>query len=453
MKPHYSLLASDSQCPEYEHYLDRCQATTPKSTTDSVPPLNTDIRIESILPEYFEIHNTFQSTALDGQAVQENFSWHLPDNLDSKETAFKKSLINPVQNQHLCGSCWAMALAACISDCLVVYGAVLWMPRIAPTFLMTSIPATSGNGQCNGGNPASAAVALESMYVADTTCVDYSWCSNEKTCTSRDAAEHFKGTLATKLNKNIPKPGNSCYYAGERYLYQIDSQTRALFINSHLTPDQFRTTVKTHLLTYGPPLAGYAVYKNFVSGEFTRPDVNQGVYFDRACYPAVAGTPLEFDDSKVAEHNLAGLHAVEVVGWGLARNVCYDSDSYGDVPYWWAKNSWGSRWGHMGGYFKIAMYPWNRSAQFGKQIRVKDANVGGLILIKCTRGPKIGTLPSIPSLAVSKAMPDTYYQRLPSQVREGEPSSTGLPLFAVAVGLALFLLGLGVIVLRHRSRV
>lgn len=396
--------------------------------TDSlvIPPLNTDIRITNVLPEFQASSFTAHPHELHNELLQlENFSWHIITEDDSPEIQAKKKLMHPVQNQHMCGSCWAMALSSCISDCFVVSGVVDWMPRIAPTFLMMTIPQRMGNGQCNGGNPAATALALESIKVADTTCIDYSWCANDnEVCTSASAANHFKSTLGKKLNANIPTPSSACYFEGDRYLYQIDSGSEALFISDRMPADQFRDTIKRHLIEFGPPLAGYAVLRNFVTGNFTDPRVNQGVYFDRAEYPSTirAGQPLVFKDSNASAANLNGLHAVEIVGWGLARNIQYDTDKYGDVPFWWAKNSWGSSWGNMKGYFKMAMYPWNKYAQFGKQINVQGSNVGGMILVRCTSKPTVGTLPTINKQhlnSIVRSMGDEYYQSTPQDISAG----------------------------------
>jgi hypothetical protein len=393
--------------------------------TDSVviPPLNTDIRITNVLPEFKASSFTAALPTDEQEILQlENFSWHLTTEDDNQETQEKKKLMHPVQNQHMCGSCWAMALSSCISDCFVVSGAVTWMPRIAPTFLMMTIPQRMGNGQCDGGNPAATALALESIKVADTTCIDYSWCANDsEVCTSSSAANHFKSTLGKKLNANIPSPANACYFEGDRYLYQIDKGSEALFISERMPAEQFRDVIKRHLVEFGPPLAGYAVLKNFVTGNFTDPRVNQGVYFDRADYPSTlrAGQPLVFRDSNASAANLNGLHAVEIVGWGLAKNIQYDTGAYGDVPFWWAKNSWGSNWGNMKGYFKMAMYPWNKYAQFGKQINVKGSNVGGMILVRCTSQPSVGKLPTINPQhlkRIVRSMSDEYYQSTPQEI-------------------------------------
>jgi hypothetical protein len=38
-----------------------------------------------------------------------------------------------------------------------------------------------------------------------------------------------------------------------------------------------------------------------------------------------------------------GQHAVKIIGWGVENKI----------PYWIVANSWGSRWGALGGFFKI----------------------------------------------------------------------------------------------------
>lgn len=423
-----------------ERFLDQDQINVERGTVDDsdiipdvasddlvIPPLNTDVRIQGALPEFTEAEMGLyaaQPLAVSKLVDMENFSWHIITDADEPAIVNKKKLMHPIQNQHMCGSCWAMALAGSISDCFVVSGAVTWMPRIAPTYLMMTIPESQGNHQCNGGNPASTAKALESIPVADTTCIDYSWCATDKDlCTSAAAANHFSSSLGTKLNKNIPTPNESCYFKGERYLYRIDPHSDALFITDDI--EQFRDIIKTHIIEYGPPLAGYAVLRNFVTGNFTDRRVNQGVYFDRASYPAsiTAGQPLKFSDanSSLSDNNLSGLHAVQVVGWGVAKNVQYDNDKYGDVPFWWGKNSWGSNWGNMGGYFKIAMYPFNRVGQFGKQILVKGTKVGGMILLRCTKPPVIGKVGQVNEQilrTIKRSMPDDFYKMSPLEVAE-----------------------------------
>lgn len=413
-----------------------------------IPPLNTDIRMVNVLPEY-KSKNHF---SVNPHINMDNFSWHKIEDSDSKLIRRKKLLMHPVQNQHMCGSCWAMSLAACISDCFVVSGAVDWMPRIAPTFIMMTIPKTMGNGQCQGGNPAATTLALESLKIADTSCIDYSWCSNDKkVCTSSSAANHFKGTLGGRLNENIPIPESACYFDGDRYLYQIDPGSEALFITDNMSADNFRQVVKKHIIEYGPPLAGYVVLNNFISGKFTDPSLNQGIYFDRADY---SKSPLVFSDSNADMSQLSGLHAVSVVGYGVAKNVNYDNGKYADVCYWIAKNSWGSAWGHTGGFFKIAMYPWNKLAQFGKQINVHGSNVGGMILIRCTKPPTIGKLPSIHDSYLKKivrSMNDDYYKSLPQTISKITHTTYDTKVSTyIIIGIVIIVIIL-LMILKHRQ--
>jgi hypothetical protein len=116
-----------------------------------------------------------------------------------------------------------------------------------------------------------------------------------------------------------------------------------------------------------------------------------------------------------------GLHAVSIVGWGIAKNVQYDNDKYGDVPYWHCRNSWGSNWGYEGGYFKIAMYPFNKIAQFDKQVMTNVGGpVGSMILVRATERPKIIESKEIAkrfNADIKKTNPKTYYEAVAEKVR------------------------------------
>lgn len=53
---------------------------------------------------------------------------------------------------------------------------------------------------------------------------------------------------------------------------------------------------------------------------------------------------------------LIGLHSVLLVGWDfitLENENKTDTGVDSLVPYWIVKNSWGSDWGELGGYFRI----------------------------------------------------------------------------------------------------
>jgi len=420
--------------------------TNPKGAL-IIPPLNTDIRFSKYLKQHkitttekFGISQNSSNTPYvtenynpknydhrsDEPGVMsnlpENFSWGITTDNDSTIDTIKKTLIHEVSTQHACGSCWAVCLADTISDCFVVSGAVGWSPKISATYLMGCIPLGNLHNRCLGGNPGAVAAYLEREGLADTSCVDYSWCAGDgELCTSVESAQHFDAaSLASKLNANIPEPCGCYFTTSKKYLYMIDPQTDVLYIDQELLIEDFRNTIKTHLLDFGPVVGGFAVLNNFFTGNFTDPTINDGVYFDRADYNRHNGGPLHFSDRIMGE--TAGLHAVSIVGWGVAKNIQYDNKKTGDVPYWDCRNSWGSQWGNMKGYFKIAMYPFNKVAQFDKQVMTNMGGpVGSMVLIRATKPPKTTTMNQIANKFldnIDRLNTDTYYEGDPEEVRE-----------------------------------
>jgi hypothetical protein len=354
--------------------------------------------------------------------THENFSWAVPTSHDSLLDVIKKSLIHEVSTQHACGSCWAVAFADTMSDCFVVSGAVGWSPNISATYLMSCIPTGNLHNMCFGGNPAAVAPYLERNAVADTSCIDYSWCSGDtEVCKSVSSARHFDAkTLATKLNDNIPKPCG-CYYKDvKKYTYKLNKGSDVLYITKDIPVDVFRNTVKSHILDFGPIIGGYVVLKNFFTGNFTDPHLNGGVYLDRADYNNYKGGKLSFNDRMTRE--AAGLHAISIVGWGVAKNIQYDNDKFGDVPYWHCRNSWGKNWGNDGGYFKMAMYPFNKMAQFDKQVTTSlGGPIGSMILIRATKPPIISNLEQITKKYrenINKQRKNNYYMANPENVKK-----------------------------------
>lgn len=405
-----------------------------------IPPLNTDIRFSDNLPlmdtPFLNVVEEKENILKDDKKyvpwehehpykkhpkglhihdhISENFSWAIPTKDDTLLDLVKKSIIHGVTSQHACGSCWAVCFATTMSDCFVVSGAVGWAPKISSTYLMAKLPMGKMHNMCSGGNPAAVAPYLEKNGIADSSCVDYSWCSGDtKLCKSVSSARHFDAKdLASKLNNNIPKPA-SCYIGDvKRWLYKLDKGSDSFFINKDAPIDVFRNTVRSHILDYGPVIGGYVVLNNFFTGNFTDPKLNGGVYFDRADYNNYRGGDLQFSDHIATQ--ASGLHAVSIVGFGVAKNILYDNNKRGDVPYWHCRNSWGEKWGNEKGYFKIAMYPFNKVAQFDKQVMTDIGGpVGSMILIRATQRPvqvKLGQMDEKFIRQINRQKPDDFYK-------------------------------------------
>jgi hypothetical protein len=402
-----------------------------------IPPLNTDIRFSENLPlmdfmsaeekenirkdkkkylpwEHDHPYRKHPKGLHIHDHIYENFSWAIPTKEDTLLDLVKKSIIHGVTSQHACGSCWAVCFATTMSDCFVVSGAIGWAPKISATYLMAKVPVGKLHNMCSGGNPAAVAPYLEKNGIADSSCVDYSWCSGDtEVCKSVSSARHFDAkSLASKLNKNIPKPA-SCYMGDiKRWLYKLDKGSDSFFINKNAPIDVFRNTVRSHILDYGPVIGGYVVLKNFFTGDFTDPKLNGGVYFDRADYNNYRGGELTFSDHIAKE--ASGLHAVSIVGFGVAKNILYDNNKRGDVPYWHCRNSWGEKWGNDDGYFKIAMYPFNKVSQFDKQVMTDIGGpIGSMILIRATQRPvqaKLGQMDEKFLRQINREKEDSFYK-------------------------------------------
>lgn len=350
--------------------------------------------------------------------ILDEYSWAIVTPSDSLIDQHKKKLIKTQpSSQYGCGSCWAITIADSLSDCLVVSGVVNWAPNISATYIMVCINDIGIHNFCGGGNPAAAVKYLEDVGVADTSCIDYSWCSDNSMCSNISSVNHFDADrLITNLNNSIPRP-LGCYFPNiDKYMYKLDKGSEVFYIEDNIHEEKnvsittFRNTVKSHILDFGPVIGGFVVLKNFLLGIHTDPSINEGVYLDRFDY---SFNGLRFSDNMLFQN--AGLHAVSIVGWGIAKNIQYDTDKWGDVPYWHCRNSWGPSWGKQGGFFKCAMYPFNTYSQFDKQVMTKMGGpVGSIVFIRATQKPEIKKYDQISDVynnqIQNKLKPISYYQ-------------------------------------------
>jgi hypothetical protein len=108
-------------------------------------------------------------------------------------------------------------------------------------------------------------------------------------------------------------------------------------------PISVQNQMKAQIYSHGPLITSFYVYTDF-QGEYPWSSTNN-IYIHEA----------------YGLTQWAGGHAVEIVGWGIDRNV----PKFGEIEYWIVKNSWGPEWGD-GGYCKFAMTQYN--SQEGRNI-------------------------------------------------------------------------------------
>jgi hypothetical protein len=383
-----------------------------KSSDVLLPPLNTHINFLHYTQTYsdqdhLDLHLRYSTSSGAPDALPETYDWRFAYPGDDSSRIEKKRYIMPPDNQYLCGSCWAISTASVIGDAFVVAGLVDYRPEISTTWALTCYP----QGKCQGGSPA---LLLQDISrgpgIPSKHCLDYSFCAKNSKCNG-SATRHFE---AQNLSALLPK-GCGCYYGGNEtmhYNYTINRDTKTLAVgHGATTAENLRESVKKHILLHGPVLTGYFVMKNFSSGYFTK--VNGGVYLDRCKY--VPGEPLTFSDFETSGRNYKGSHAVAIVGWGVAKNILYDTDKRGDVPYWYCRNSWGPKWGDDDGYFKMAMHPFNKVAQFGTIVDIMDGQghkhrCGGIITFTVSKPPQLKTFSSLKDLPAGLLRNVDYYK-------------------------------------------
>jgi len=390
----------------------------------TIPPINTNIQF-STLP-VFKTSQYPGLAAIDYTKLPENFNWR--ENGDPKK---RRNLSKP-GNQMLCGSCWAISTAGIVADNHVIANTVNWNPNLSTTWCLACFP----QYKCEGGNPAKLFQDISQHGIATNHCVDYSWCSQNESCNG-SGTKHFD-PKTTNLSNLVPDCG--CYDSNAKhYLYFIDPPTSLALDRGDMTKDNFAITVKKHIYQYGPLQGGFLVFKNFRSGAFSK--VNGGVYLETGIYD---GGNLKFDNSQVDSANYVGSHAIAIIGWGIEKGITIDNNNTkADVPYWYCRNSWGETWGD-GGYFKMAMYPYNKISQFDKMIQINTpsgtALSGAMVSIKASKPPVLQTLTQISKkfTELTREQKETYYNTESHEQDVGSKKSSEF--FHVVFGVLKYVL-------------
>jgi|UniRef100_A0A6C0CXF2 hypothetical protein len=386
-----------------------------------IPPLNTNINFTTLPKFRFTAYPHIAKMAV--ESIPETFDWYNSYPSDSAIIKNKKKLICEPYNQALCGCCWAVAGSTAIGDNFVVSGIVDWIPNLSVTWCLSTYP----QYQCKGGNTANLLKDIANGGITTNHCVDYSWCLENDSCNG-SGMNHFNANSSVHVNINDLSsliPASGCYYGGndyKHYLYKLDpTSISSISIplsnmgnNGGVTADNFTITVKKQIYNKGPVVGGFLVFNNFRSGKFSK--TNGGVYLENGVYDNDNNSgELSFDNGQVAAENYLGSHAIAIIGWGIAKNILVDNNGKrADVPYWYCRNSWGKVWGENG-YFKMAMYPYNKLSQFDAVVHINSPNggnvvAGGMVIFTVKDPPVLSTIESIKATSGQKLQTDIYYQ-------------------------------------------
>jgi hypothetical protein len=397
--------------------------------------------------------------------MPDNFIWSSTKSPDIAKLENIAKHITPVQNQGLCGCCWAMAFATVLSDNYVVQKVTGYNPNLSTTYLLTqTLEASSGlseteenswltglgNG-CDGGNPAKLAEFIKNFPTASNHCIDFSWCTETPGC-GKPSDESI-----SDLNTILPESG--CYLnIPSRNGYMLDRAWRqdisdyatkttdsgTVNLSEEEAQKEYNEAMKLRLYYYGPFVGGFLVFTNLQDGNFTKCISTKGVYCERGIYSDNGDVTWMSSDWNSRSQDstlngyfcdstttacLSGGHAVAVVGWGVETINVVSAEDLDNEPkektieYWWVRNSWGTSWAENG-YFKIAKYPINLYSQFDNAIDVGGGvKLGGLITfnVKKDNIVKLTPQPRAVNFETLKSSEDNNDEEVPTL---GMPDAT-----------------------------
>jgi cathepsin B len=268
---------------------------------------------------------------------------------DISDPAWTKYLgyLSAIGNQQSCGACWAWATSGMLSDRFSLLSGGKIKVQMSPAkMVMCTFKFSDLSGKDAGQlesiwkNVAqdSTAAGLEKTLKSQIACAGndlytsvqelYIFGTPSSDCVPYDTADGASeaSTASTKYNigknsdaANIP---NCWDVIGTNFDTCADGKTAA---RVYRADDIYslrvnENEIQQEIYRWGPVAAGFKVYEGFVKG-----------YDGKSIYMGPA-----------KNENVAGGHAIRIVGWGTDAGV----------NYWWIANSWSPKWG-INGYFRM----------------------------------------------------------------------------------------------------
>lgn len=243
-----------------------------------------------------------------------NFARQIPQHFDARTYWPHCPSIREVHNQGECGTCWAVAPAAAMTDrvCLHSGGSDRFVVSAQDLVTCCHRCRDYSSDVCRGGISARAwtywytkGIVSGGPFGSQHSCRPYAFPPINPPTNDLRRSNKVVGKAATCERKCAAGYGRD-YAADLRYARSVYSLKRGSV-----------SEIQAEIFRRGPVGASMRLYEDFYN-------------YESGVYRHVAGQP-------------DGHHVVRLIGWGVESGT----------PYWLAINSWGAKWGRMGGLFKI----------------------------------------------------------------------------------------------------
>lgn len=233
-----------------------------------------------------------------------------PQSYDSRDAFSLCKSISHIQDQSACGSCWANASAAVMSDRICIHSDGQKKQTVVSTADLMSCCHLCGNG-CNGGTMYQSflfwdyhGIVTGGDYEDNTTCKPYPFPKCE---------HHSEGQYEPCPKKEYRTPACVRKCQKDYSVEYKDDKSHGTAYKISRKEEQIRAEI----IKNGPVVAGFTVFEDFVA-------------YKSGVYKHTTGKAL-------------GGHAVRIIGFGE------EEDSTGNkIPYWLIANSWNETWGDKG---------------------------------------------------------------------------------------------------------
>ena len=269
--------------------------------------------------------STLPSTSIADSEVPRNFDWR---NIEGR------SMVTADVNQHVpvyCGSCWIHGTLAMLNDRIkVARNAAFPDVMLSRQAAMNCVhdyqrPDAAAPG-CDGGDPMSILLHMTRSPLPDESCQPYE--ARNGVC---DAAGQCRNCFHPEMlaTPGVPMPPAGFTSPG---CFAVSAGVRYGVREYGTVSGELR--MQKEIVSRGPIVCSLAADLTFLLS-YREHLIDGEVYVDPSYFP---------DDGSPSPHNASEIdHDVELTGWGVTST---------GVPYWVARNSWGTYWGERG-WFKI----------------------------------------------------------------------------------------------------